>query len=281
MRATCGNRPGITRWQRRRQPARNARGGCSRATPPINCTRASSQPRVRRRPAAAVRPAARRPVDVWRLETAPAASVARHAAGFDSAPPHADGLFVDVPATRLRPGLVLRGLYRCVWRPAAIVALEGHMRRRAVQFHVADSWRGMLPSLVLMGRRRSAPGRSCRRSVAPSATDVRRPGSGTARSLRPVVIATAGAWFVLVPDMRAMRAADVLGRCAQELPLTPLERPAPRGSSTVMPSRATWSLGEAPSFSFSIRAVASRTAGRTRAGSARPRISRCPRAGPG
>jgi hypothetical protein len=27
------------------------------------------------------------------------------------------------------------------------------MRRRAVQFLAADSWRGMLPNLVLMGRR--------------------------------------------------------------------------------------------------------------------------------
>ena len=54
---------------------------------------------------------------------------------------------------RLRPSLPVRQLYRWVWPVERIAALNGFMRRRSVQFHVADSWRGMLPSLVLMGRR--------------------------------------------------------------------------------------------------------------------------------
>lgn len=55
---------------------------------------------------------------------------------------------------QLQPALVMRVVYRCVWPTRGIVSLRGHMRRRAVQFHVADSWRGMLPSLVLLGHRR-------------------------------------------------------------------------------------------------------------------------------
>jgi hypothetical protein len=56
---------------------------------------------------------------------------------------------------QLRPAAPMRAIYRCVWPMGRILALDGHMRRRAVQFHVADSWRGMLPSFVLLGRRRT------------------------------------------------------------------------------------------------------------------------------
>jgi hypothetical protein len=44
-------------------------------------------------------------------------------------------------------------LYERVWPMTRITDLEGFMRRRAVQFHAAESWRGALPSLILMGRR--------------------------------------------------------------------------------------------------------------------------------
>jgi hypothetical protein len=54
---------------------------------------------------------------------------------------------------RLSPAPPLRALYGRVWPTSRIANLDGHMRRRAVQFHAADSWRGMLPNLVLMGRR--------------------------------------------------------------------------------------------------------------------------------
>jgi hypothetical protein len=54
---------------------------------------------------------------------------------------------------RLRPALPLRVAYRLTWPAARVADLDGRMRRRAVQFHAAESWRGMLPSLVYMGRR--------------------------------------------------------------------------------------------------------------------------------
>lgn len=54
---------------------------------------------------------------------------------------------------QLRPSLPVRLLYGQVWPAARIAGLRGFMRRRAVQFHAAESWRGMLPSLILMGRR--------------------------------------------------------------------------------------------------------------------------------
>jgi Uncharacterised nucleotidyltransferase len=53
----------------------------------------------------------------------------------------------------LRPGFVIRKLYALVWPAARIVNLAGLMHRRAVQFHLADSWRGTVPSMVLLGRR--------------------------------------------------------------------------------------------------------------------------------
>jgi hypothetical protein len=55
---------------------------------------------------------------------------------------------------RLAPNRPLRALYDLVWPVRRIANLEGFDRRRAVQFHPAERWRGMLPSLVLMGRRR-------------------------------------------------------------------------------------------------------------------------------
>jgi hypothetical protein len=55
---------------------------------------------------------------------------------------------------RFSPSAPVRLLYRSVWPVQGIRDLGGHMRRRAVQFHAAESVRGMLPNLVLMGRRR-------------------------------------------------------------------------------------------------------------------------------
>jgi hypothetical protein len=54
---------------------------------------------------------------------------------------------------RLRPSLPERALYRALWPARRIASLQGFMRRRSVQFHAAESWSGMLPSLVVMGRR--------------------------------------------------------------------------------------------------------------------------------
>lgn len=58
------------------------------------------------------------------------------------------------PVARLAPALPMRWLYERVWPRHLIEQLDAGMRRRAVQFHVAESWRGILPSVVLMGRRR-------------------------------------------------------------------------------------------------------------------------------
>jgi Uncharacterised nucleotidyltransferase len=57
------------------------------------------------------------------------------------------------PLARLRPRGLTRALYRLVWPTTRIVGLRGFTRIRAVQFRPSDSWRGMLPGLVLMGRR--------------------------------------------------------------------------------------------------------------------------------
>jgi hypothetical protein len=54
---------------------------------------------------------------------------------------------------RMAPAAPVRALYRRIWPRHTIADLDAAMRRRAVQFHVAESWRGMLPTLVLMGRR--------------------------------------------------------------------------------------------------------------------------------
>jgi len=65
-------------------------------------------------------------------------------------------LATPVPPAALRslaPSVPVQLLYRLVWPPDGVANLHGHMRRRAVQFLAADSWRGMVPNLVLMGRR--------------------------------------------------------------------------------------------------------------------------------
>lgn len=54
---------------------------------------------------------------------------------------------------RLRPSWAMRGLYRATWPVRRIASLEGFLQRRAVQFFVSESLRGMLPSLVFMGRK--------------------------------------------------------------------------------------------------------------------------------
>jgi hypothetical protein len=54
---------------------------------------------------------------------------------------------------RLSPAAPMRVLYGLVWSFDEMGALRAQMRRRGVQFHAAESWRGTIPSLVLMGRR--------------------------------------------------------------------------------------------------------------------------------
>jgi hypothetical protein len=56
-------------------------------------------------------------------------------------------------ARALRPGPLTRTLYRKIWPIAVIANLQAHPLRRAVQFRAEESLRGVVPSLVLMGRR--------------------------------------------------------------------------------------------------------------------------------
>jgi Uncharacterised nucleotidyltransferase len=65
-------------------------------------------------------------------------------------------LGTPIPSKLLRsmqPGAPTRLLYRAVWPPHGVLALRGQMRRRAVQLNESESWRGMAPSAVFMGRR--------------------------------------------------------------------------------------------------------------------------------
>lgn len=54
----------------------------------------------------------------------------------------------------VRPGLLTRFGWRRVWPRKRVLNLTASTRRRTVQFSVEESLRGMLPSLLLMGRRR-------------------------------------------------------------------------------------------------------------------------------
>ncbi len=67
---------------------------------------------------------------------------------------------------RLRPSIPVRALYRVAWPVTSVANLSGQMRRRAVQFTTFESWRGMLPSLMFMGRRRDRA-RAAWRAVFP------------------------------------------------------------------------------------------------------------------
>lgn len=59
----------------------------------------------------------------------------------------------DTPARHMAPSAPVRILYERIWSRRGVADLDADMRRRAVQFHVAESWRGTLPTVVLMGRR--------------------------------------------------------------------------------------------------------------------------------
>ena len=54
---------------------------------------------------------------------------------------------------RTRPGLVMRAIWRMLWPESRVMDLDGVTRRRMVQFAIDESWRGTIPSLLLMGRR--------------------------------------------------------------------------------------------------------------------------------
>jgi hypothetical protein len=55
----------------------------------------------------------------------------------------------------LRPSPIVRRGLDLIWSESRVMNLESETKRRAVQFSVLESWRGMIPSLFLMGRRRA------------------------------------------------------------------------------------------------------------------------------
>ena len=55
---------------------------------------------------------------------------------------------------RLRPNPFIRWAFSRVWPESRVRDLRGVARHRAVQFRALESWREMIPSLLLMGRRR-------------------------------------------------------------------------------------------------------------------------------
>lgn len=68
-----------------------------------------------------------------------------------------DMLGTDLPeglVQKLRPSPLTRLGWRLIWPRKRVLALEASTKRRVVQFSVGESWRGTIPSLVLMGRRR-------------------------------------------------------------------------------------------------------------------------------
>jgi hypothetical protein len=95
-------------------------------------------------------------------------------------------LGTPVPAALLRsmkPAAATRLLYRLAWPPDDVRHLHGRMRRRAVQLNESESWRGIAPSALFMGRRVERV-RMLARHLAGSAGSarrndrVRRPTSG-------------------------------------------------------------------------------------------------------
>ena len=56
--------------------------------------------------------------------------------------------------SELKPSLLVRRIFSRIWPDSRVLNLQARTKRRAVQFAVAESWRGIVPSLLLMGRRR-------------------------------------------------------------------------------------------------------------------------------
>ncbi len=62
--------------------------------------------------------------------------------------------FPDEVMSELRPSRLIRWALSRICTESNVLNLRSTARRRAVQFSVLESWRGMMPSLLLMGRRR-------------------------------------------------------------------------------------------------------------------------------
>ena len=60
----------------------------------------------------------------------------------------------DSVLKKLAPTRFTKWMLGRMWPESDVLNLNGHTKRRAVQFSTSESWRGMIPSLIIMGRRR-------------------------------------------------------------------------------------------------------------------------------
>lgn len=60
----------------------------------------------------------------------------------------------DDAISRLKPNPFIRWTLGRIWQESDVLNLRSQTKRRAVQFSVSESWHGIIPSLILMGRRR-------------------------------------------------------------------------------------------------------------------------------
>ena len=74
-----------------------------------------------------------------------------------------DTPFPDGVIPQLKPTPAISWTLARIWPELRVLNLQSVTKRRAVQFSVLESWRGMLPSLLLMGRRREKMGILVRR----------------------------------------------------------------------------------------------------------------------
>ena len=65
--------------------------------------------------------------------------------------------------SQLTPNPFIRWTFARIWPESRVLSLRSLTKRRAVQFTPSESWRGIIPSLLLMGRRRDKMGLLLRR----------------------------------------------------------------------------------------------------------------------
>ena len=81
---------------------------------------------------------------------------------------HLLGKMFDTPVpehvmNELRLNPVIRWSLARIWPESRVLNLRSRTKRRAVQFSISESWRGIVPSLLLMGRKRDKMGILMRR----------------------------------------------------------------------------------------------------------------------
>ncbi len=82
-----------------------------------------------------------------------------------------DTPFPEEAMAALKPSRLVLWTYHAIWPEAGVLDLRGRPKRRALQFSIHVSWRGTIPSLLLMGRRREKIGILMRRLLRFRGTD--------------------------------------------------------------------------------------------------------------